>query len=335
MSTSPAIHEVRPGLFLVKLTEKEIDNEEQVFHLRKSDYYPYMLIFKRPENGEGDSVMFSVVKSFSSNVKTLPVDSSNLALERLNLFSKNNEDELPLYIWVLQEGVQDQAIHLKLNNSNKILLPKRTWGPVCCTGKSLDLWLDFGTDTVGERSTLNRWARLLMQQNHTDVEFNVQGEPMGAHAPIVATSSPILASMLLSRTQEAKPMKVVRIRDIEPQVFEQLLHFVYSGRAPLLDEQGMAAKLFKAAEKYGLTCLAEECAHRMLHDLTIDNVVDTLVLTRHVKSLSSVYSGTLDFIMTHHAEISSREDWKKLLASNPELRMKISQLELDSTGRGI
>jgi BTB/POZ domain len=44
--------------------------------------------------------------------------------------------------------------------------------------------------------------------------------------------------------------KEVEIEDIEPSVLKEMLRYLYTGRAPNLDEDDMTEPLFLAADKY-------------------------------------------------------------------------------------
>ena len=55
--------------------------------------------------------------------------------------------------------------------------------------------------------------------------------------------------------------RVVEIQDTKPQVFKQLLQYLYTGKAPQIEEEGMAHDLFIVADKYGVDLLTEECAN--------------------------------------------------------------------------
>lgn len=322
----PVSQEVRPGLFVLHFTQNDIEIGEHSFQLRKCDYYPYTFVFECPE-GLQQPVMLSLIKSQSNKMKTLPVGSKYSDLARANQGSKY-EDDQARYVWILYDGEQ-KPTHLKLQSCNDdVSHTKRMWGPVKCPlDKPFDLWLDFGTETPGEKTLLNQWARLLIQQDLTDVEFNVQGELMGAHAPIITASSSVLASLLSGRPTRGnrKSSKVVHISDVEPQVFQQLLHYMYSGRIPLIEEEGMAERLFKAAHKYGLESLKDECTRFVFADLDEHNVVDTLIWS-YKNSLFSLYDSALNFSVQNYGRVSSQPDWQDLIDNHPQICLRVSQL---------
>ncbi len=320
----PPIEEVRSGLFLIRFTQKDIGGGQHIFNLRKCDYHPFSLVIECLEVNEGTHTL-SIIKHLSNKMKTLPIGSNPLDVATASHLGKN-EDDLPKFVWIMQEG-ESKPIHLQLQSPSKELPnTKRTWGPhKFSTSQNFDLWLDFGTDTPGEKKILNQWARLLTEQNDTDVEFNVKGERMGAHAPVVMASSPIFASILGGRTTKTKSAKVVHISDIEPQVFQQLLHYIYTGRVPLLHEEGMAEQLFNAANKYGLDHLKDECARCFLVDLTEHNVIETLIWS-YRKSLTNLHDGALNYAAANYSRVSLQSDWQKLISNHPQICLRVRRL---------
>jgi hypothetical protein len=327
----PAIEEVRSGLYLIRFSPNDIEIGEHNFHLKKCDYYPYTLVFQCPEAIEGPIVL-SLIKSQSNRMKTLPVGSNYQDLARTSQGSKVVDDQ-PRFVWIMPNADR-KVTHMKLNASTEEMMgnTKRNWGPVNCPlDKCFDLWLDFGTETLGEKKVLNQWAKQLTQQEHTDVEFNVQGEVMGAHSPIVASSSSVFASLIhrkkpsSSKAKSTAPAKVIRVTDVEPQVFQQLLHYMYSGRIPLIEEEGMADRLFKAAEKYGLENLKEECARFVLADLDEHNAIDTLIWS-HKNSLFNLFDSALHFVSLNYSQVSPQSDWQNLVDNHPQICLRVSQL---------
>lgn len=333
----PVVEGIRPGLFVLRFTSNDVENGEHNFHLRKCDYHSYTLVVTRPDAGEDLSI--SLVKSLSSKMKTLPVGSSPFQdVAKTGQVDKSNLDELAQFVWVMQDG-ESKPKHLQLqsptNKKNDVTNSKRTWGPVKCSlGKSFDLWLDFGTESTGEKRVLNQWSSLLTQQNNTDVEFNVQGELMGAHSLILKATSSAFASIVHSRTPKIKPSHVVNVNDVDPQVFQQLLHYIYTGRVPLIDEEGMAERLYKAATKFGLENLKDECVRFVLTNLTVNNVVNVLIWSCN-NCLTNLHEYALNFVALHYSQVCQQPDWK-LIDTYPLISLKISQLvsNNESVNRG-
>lgn len=86
---------------------------------------------------------------------------------------------------------------------------------------------------------------------YTDFEFLVQGKIFPAHRAILAARSPVLANFL------SQPgVDFLHIEDINAYVFEQFLHFVYTGR---LTTSANDAQLLVAAERFQVNTLMKLC----------------------------------------------------------------------------
>jgi speckle-type POZ protein len=66
----------------------------------------------------------------------------------------------------------------------------------------------------------------------SDFTFNVRGREFQAHKAMLATRSRVFAAMFQHPTKENLSSLVV-IEDTEPDVFYELLRFIYTGRVPL------------------------------------------------------------------------------------------------------
>ena len=96
----------------------------------------------------------------------------------------------------------------------------------------------------------------------TDIQFDVDGRIFNAHKVIVAARSPVLAAMFQNDMAEARSNKV-RIEDMEADVFENLLYFLYTGKLTLSSD---SRELYAAADKYQvdtLKLLCQEISHEM------------------------------------------------------------------------
>lgn len=161
---------------------------------------------------------------------------------------------------------------------------------------------------------------------------------MGTHSPIVMSGSPVFASMIQQQPTSKEASKstvsaptIIQIIDVEPQVFEQLLHFLYTGRIPLLEEDGMADRLFKAARKYGLDNLKDKCTRFMLADLNEHNAIKTLIWSS-ANSLANLFDRALNLVSVNYAQVSSQPDWQNLIDDQPEIYLRVYQLMTNLPG---
>ena len=69
---------------------------------------------------------------------------------------------------------------------------------------------------------------------------------LACHTNILAARSPVFRAMFKHDTAEARN-KVVEMTDIEPEVAQEMLHYIYTGN---IRDTGKEAELLAAADKY-------------------------------------------------------------------------------------
>jgi speckle-type POZ protein len=125
-------------------------------------------------------------------------------------------------------------------------------------------------------------VQMLKDGKGADVTFNVCGQLFHAHRCLLAARSPVFMAELFGPMKE-KTTQHIKIDDIEPPIFEELLHFVYTD-SMLDDEQykeGRTAKLqhlLVAADRYGLDKLRVLCERKLCESMDVETIATTLAL---------------------------------------------------------
>ncbi|XP_051055225.1 speckle-type POZ protein-like [Phodopus roborovskii] len=149
----------------------------------------------------------------------------------------------------------------------------------------------------------------------TDCSLVVAGQEFHAHKAILAARSPVFRAMFQHDMKENRT-NCVEIHDMEPQVFQAMMGFIYTGKAP--DLHSMADALLAAADKYGLERLKVMCEDALCRDLSVENAAHILFLADFY-SADQLKTQTLDFIMAHASEVSETSSWKTMVGSYPHL----------------
>jgi hypothetical protein len=180
--------------------------------------------------------------------------------------------------------------------------------------------------TNGQSNVLRHLSSLFDDQTFADVTFKVKSETLKAHSNILASGSAVLSTMFQQDFIEGRS-KTVEINDTEPQVFKQLLQYLYTGRADLFDDEDMAHDLLMAADKYGVESLKEECANVLQLNLQVENATRTLI-TANLHSSLQLYEATLSFIAKNGKSMCSRPEWFDLMRCYPTICFQATQLML-------
>uniref|UniRef100_A0A453M798 Uncharacterized protein n=1 Tax=Aegilops tauschii subsp. strangulata TaxID=200361 RepID=A0A453M798_AEGTS len=78
--------------------------------------------------------------------------------------------------------------------------------------------------------------------------------------------------------QEARPGQCITIKDMQPDVFKALLHFIYTDSLPSGEDTEMVWLLLVAADRYAVDRLKLVCQSILCEDLNKDTVAITLAL---------------------------------------------------------
>ena len=70
----------------------------------------------------------------------------------------------------------------------------------------------------------------------------------------------------------------MRIPDASSTSVEAMVKFMYTGCVPA-NISDMVADLLHLADKYGLECLKKACEKTLADDLTVENAINTIILT--------------------------------------------------------
>lgn len=124
---------------------------------------------------------------------------------------------------------------------------------------------------------------MLNNKIHTDAALLVGEDRLEVHKALLSARSPVFAAMFEHDMKE-KQQSEVRILDIEKEVLEGLIRFLYTGRVERLDS--IAPGLLAAADKYALNDLKLMCERSIFGNLTVDNALNTLVIADRHNSLT-------------------------------------------------
>lgn len=246
-----------------------------------------------------------------------------------NPSSENNQPSdlnslKPIYVWVSVEnlGKEDQfQFEESIDSGTWRLKSFFVWKQP----DTINVWIDFGTWTQGEKNIMNGFAQLFTNQIQCDVQFQFPSEKsVGSHVSVLSAGSPVFAAMFQAGRFEEATTRKVTIEDVEMDVFTQLLTYLYTGNAPELNNEQITQPLFEAADKYGVETLKRECVDVMLTRLTVNNAIDMLVWS-HLHSIPKLYEATMNFVAAHGNQLCFLPEWMDLMKNYPDLCFSATQ----------
>ena len=209
--------------------------------------------------------------------RDVPVDAvfcyaSSIALSRIGLkvgaITCSNNDRQ----WRLEQIGEDP---------NRMLFQLQNPGHIedCITfcvhlASSVDHYASFRFDRQLSRQF---WTAAVIQQK-TDFVFQVFASFFPIHKFILAARSPVFRAMFESDMIESRTGRV-QIVDVEPEIFRQLLQFLYTG---MLDKP-VSKELGDAAEKYQVETLTSLCRTADTTELAIKKGLLNMASSDHMK----------------------------------------------------
>ena len=112
----------------------------------------------------------------------------------------------------------------------------------------------------------------LMSDYLSDVVIECKGKQYPAHRFLLSCRSSVFNRMFRVRMKEVNEGRVV-IEDMEPEVLEELLQFMYSGQVSA-KVGDICVELFQAADKYDIEPLKVICELEMTKKVTPENALE-------------------------------------------------------------
>jgi speckle-type POZ protein len=160
-------------------------------------------------------------------------------------------------------------------------------------------------------------AGLFEDLKFSDIAFNVRGRQFKAHKNILAARSNIFAAMFDHPIKENLTNQI-EVEDVEPDVFQEMLRFIYTGKVSESTMQKMPFEVFAVADKYLLNQLKMECEPHIIHRMTAENCLELLLNTHEHHPAFYLKKYAVDYFRYFSSEVMATEDWEKAKKDDPE-----------------
>ncbi|XP_008556027.1 TD and POZ domain-containing protein 1 [Microplitis demolitor] len=154
----------------------------------------------------------------------------------------------------------------------------------------------------------------------SDIILVVGHKKIPAHKALLMNRNNVFRAMLTSDTQSTKN-NVINIFDMDSEILEKLLEFIYTDNVTNLD--GVAERLYEVADKYQIPALKKLCEESLCKNITVGNAVKYLVLLNRYNANRKFLNYIADFIAINSKIISETEEYKALLNTNPALLLAV------------
>lgn len=175
---------------------------------------------------------------------------------------------------------------------------------------------------------VKHFEELFESKKFSDVTFNVRGQKLAAHKAILSARSPVFAAMFQHQTKE-NVTGSVDVHDIEPEVFNIMLRYIYTGQVLSRQMEEVATELLSTADKYLLGKLKYECGNHLDKKMSPKNCFKLLSLDKHDPAYY-LKEKALDYIRRNPSKVMSLGSWKKASKENPIWIMRIKEMLLET-----
>ena len=172
-----------------------------------------------------------------------------------------------------------------------------------------------GTPPIPKCQLAEELGNMLENGTLGDAKVHVQNQTFKVHKAILVARSSVFAAMFHHDMFEKKN-NAINIEDIEPDVFKEILTFIYTDQAP--NVKRMASQLLVAANKYDLERLKVICEVEMTRHLNMDNVCEALVLA-DIHNAKYLKSEAMNMIVKQATEIMNLTQWENIQKYHPHL----------------
>ena len=149
----------------------------------------------------------------------------------------------------------------------------------------------------------------------TDVKIHCGDKMFDCHQVILAARSPVFRAMFKAEMAEKKTQRV-DIKDLHPDVFSEMLTFIYTGKIPNVDR--LAEELIEAADKYQVEFLKTICSEKLCKSINVNNCFKYLVMG-DIYQTEALKKYSLKYISENVASVCNTGEWRNGLLNHPNL----------------
>ncbi|KAK0161323.1 hypothetical protein PV327_009804 [Microctonus hyperodae] len=170
--------------------------------------------------------------------------------------------------------------------------------------------------TQPKYEVLEDYQQLFNTRACSDVIFILGERKIKAHKAILIARSAVFFTMFKNDEKAGNKNCVVNITDMNLEVFNEFLRFIYTNQIFHLNE--FDKELLFAANKYQIKLLKEICEYSLYKSLNVNNAAQTLVLADD-NSSSQLAVHTINFINKYGLEVINTIGYKAMETSHPHL----------------
>lgn len=187
--------------------------------------------------------------------------------------------------------------------------------------KSFDGNCDCLIDEKRTRRVDSIYEPFLHDESISDIELILGDKRYPAHKLVLAANSPVFHRMFSHQMKETLS-KEVEIEEMDQEVFEELLKFMYTKKVAKFKE--LAGDLLIAANRYEMEDLKSICEREMIKCVDLENVLD-FVRVADSHCAEKLKKHCFCIIMANFSKVVEKEEFKKLIKTHANVLLELNQ----------
>ncbi|XP_046654698.1 speckle-type POZ protein-like [Daphnia pulicaria] len=218
---------------------------------------------------------------------------------RENKVPKSSNETFWCYPLIDKKELRSKSNELLLNGSLTIFCEIQLVIPKKCTSHQKEIF-----------HSKRNLEEIFQSMKFSDVTIDVRGQMFRAHKDIMISKSKVFAARFDHPTE--KMLDYLEVTDIEPDVFLEILRFIYSGQVPFTQiGKKKTIVLLIAADKYRLESLKYQCETQLVGVMSIENCAYLLSLA-DCHGAFNLKQNALELFRRFPTQVMKTDAWKNL-----------------------
>src|SRR5277367_4420697 len=128
-------------------------------------------------------------------------------------------------------------------------------------------WTKWSKTAIFSKDQIDCLEKLFQEPRYSDLVLRCSDREFQVHRAILFTNCPGFESLFATNQTE------LEIEDLEPEILEEILHFIYTGKSKMAAEgSNKMAALYSAAHRFGLAALKDRCRRHFASKFDVETV---------------------------------------------------------------
>ncbi len=174
---------------------------------------------------------------------------------------------------------------------------------------------------VMDCNLLKEFTNMFSDKDFADIKILVNNKEFTAHKIVLTSRSAVFMNLIKSADKENQ--SVLKLKDIDEDIFEEVLKFIYTGKT--FDEYNdKIEKLFVAAQEFGIKQLKNITQELIYLNLSHETAINVLLFA-DANNAIHLKEKAIKYIACNHPYVkrASLGDWVDFIEEQPELVMQV------------